>query len=77
MLVLESDWLVLPGGKLEKGPVYVVVKGDRIAGVHKERASISPEGSEQSYFMHAHLVTPGFVDIHTHGVGMNRNICPF
>ena len=36
MLILEADWLVLPGGKLEKGPAWVSVEGEKIAGVFKK-----------------------------------------
>ncbi len=64
---MEADWLVLAGGKLEKGPVYVAVEGETIAGVYKDKDSITPGGSD---LLHAHLVTPGFVDIHTHGIGV-------
>ena len=65
MLLLEADWLVLPGGKLEKGPVWVSVEGQKITGVFKDRA---PPTTDYTIH-HAHLVAPGFVDIHTHGVG--------
>ena len=65
MLILEADWLVLPGGKLEKGPVYVAIEGDKITGVHSQ----SSRPTTEHPVVHAHLVTPGFVDIHTHGVG--------
>ena len=65
MLLLEADWLVLPGGKLEKGPVWVSVEGQKITGVFKDRA---PPTTDYTIH-HAHLIAPGFVDIHTHGVG--------
>ena len=65
MLLLEADWLVLPGGKLEKGPVWVSVEGQEITAVFKDRA---PPTTDYTIH-HAHLIAPGFVDIHTHGVG--------
>ena len=65
MLILEADWLVLPGGKLQKGPIWVSVEGQKIAGVFQKR----PPPTTDHTLLHAHLVTPGFVDIHTHGVG--------
>lgn len=51
--------------------MYVAVEGERITGVYKERDFIDHGSSECPNFLHAHLITPGFVDIHTHGVGMD------
>ena len=66
ILVIEAEQVVLPGGVLEKGPVYVTVEGSRIAGVFRGR-SASPVTDCPT--LHTHLLCPGFVDTHTHGLG--------
>ncbi len=63
VLVVECEWLVTPGGQLEQGPFSVTLEDEVITGIHRSQ---SLEGSCQ---LHAHLVTPGFIDLHTHGVG--------
>ena len=66
MLLVQATRAVLPGGVLvDDGPIYVLVDGTSIVSVQRERPSV-PEGVEEK---RAHLVTPGFVDIHTHGLG--------
>lgn len=66
MLLVESQRAVLPGGVLvEDGPVYVLVDDARIVSVSRE----SPAVGEEVEVKRANLVTPGFVDIHTHGIG--------
>ena len=64
MLLVEAVRAVLPGGILE-GPIYVLVDGKNIVSVQRER----PATIEGIVEKHAHLITPGFVDIHTHGLG--------
>ena len=67
-MMISADWLVLPGGKLEKGPVYVAIEGERIAAVNRQS---SPPTTDPCT-VHAHLLTAGFVDLHTHGLGVWR-----
>lgn len=66
MQVLKADSLVLPGGKLEQGPSYVSINEGMIVGVSK---SLPAGLSSEEEVKHVPLITPGFVDIHTHGVG--------
>ena len=57
MLLLEADWLILPGGKLKKGPAWVSVEGQKITGVFKNR-----ELPTTDYTIHrAHLIAPGLL----------------
>ena len=64
MKIVAGDWVVFPGGKLERGPVYVSVEGEKITAVSREAPSTT-----NCTPLHAHVVVPGFVDLHTHGVG--------
>lgn len=63
---VECEWLVLPGGRHEKGPFYVTVKDDTIAAISKDPSASSESITER---LTTHLLVPGFVDLHTHGVG--------
>jgi len=69
MKIVAGDWVVFPGGKLERGPVYVSVEGEKITGVSREAPSTN------STPLHAHVIAPGFVDLHTHGVGKMQKTC--
>lgn len=66
-LLIEAEQAVLPGGVLEPDPVYVVVEGSRIAGVFRDRSS-APVTDYPT--LRTHLLCPGFVDTHTHGIGI-------
>ena len=68
-LLIEADEAVLPGGVLESGPVYVTLEGSRISGVFIGRSS-SPVTDYPT--LHTHLLCPGFVDTHTHGLGIEN-----
>jgi N-acetylglucosamine-6-phosphate deacetylase len=59
MTVLSADKVVTPGGVLEPG--WVSVEGGRITRVE--------EGIPERADRHAHVIVPGFVDIHCHGGG--------
>ena len=64
---IACEWLVLPGGRHEKGPFYVAVEGDVIAAVSRE-----PSKASDLLCLSTFLLVPGFVDAHTHGVGRCR-----
>lgn len=63
MLVVECEWLALPGGELEQGPLFVTVEGETITGICRQRPV------QEKPWLRTHLLTPGFIDLHTHGVG--------
>lgn len=65
MLVIECEWLAHFSGELEEGPLFVIVEEDSITAVQRER----PEAERSLQWLHTHLLTPGFIDLHTHGVG--------
>ena len=68
MLVIECEWLALSRGDLEEGPFFVTVEGDSITAVQRER----PEAEKSLQWLQTHLLTPGFIDLHTHGVGQSQ-----
>ena len=70
MLLVEAVRAVLPGGVLQEGPVYLLLDGENIVSIQRERPVVVGEVEEK----HAHLITPGFVDIHTHGLGDNERL---
>ena len=61
---IQCEWIVLPGGIHKQGPSYVTVKDGVITAISQESSGIS--GLKQ---LSTHLLVPGFVDMHTHGVG--------
>lgn len=63
MVVLKAECIVLPGGKLRTGPLYVVVEGQKIASIQEQASGLPDE------VINTHLLTPGFIDLHTHGLG--------
>ena len=67
MLVVECEYLSVPGGILEHGPFYVTVEGERITGVLRQQPPRL--AAEANQWLHTYLLTPGFIDLHTHGVG--------
>lgn len=60
MIVLSGASVVLPDRLLDEGTV--VIDGDRIVEVTDARRP----GADES--LHGHLIVPGFVDVHVHGV---------
>lgn len=63
-LVIRAEWVVLPGGTLKEGPFFVTIMADTITSVDLQEPSLSEQEC-----LTTHLLTPGFIDIHTHGVG--------
>lgn len=64
-MLIKCDRLACPGGELLEGPLWVRVEGETVKGVERDLAPASVEES----CLHTHLLTPGFIDLHTHGVG--------
>ncbi len=72
MLIIECEWLAVPSGELEEGPFFVTVEEGSITGVQREKpAQREGEGEDSSgqQWLHTYLLTPGFIDLHTHGIG--------
>jgi N-acetylglucosamine-6-phosphate deacetylase len=63
MIVLSGADVVVPGRVLS--PATVVVEGDRIAEV---LPGSRPGGAEGHRDLAGHVVVPGFIDVHVHGV---------
>ena len=61
MIVLSGADLVLPGGVQPGGTL--VIDGDRIVDI-----TAAPEASRSSITLSGHLIVPGFIDVHVHGV---------
>jgi N-acetylglucosamine-6-phosphate deacetylase len=53
-------------------PGWVVVKDGLVVSVEVSRPEV-----EGAVHFEADIVTPGFVDIHTHGIGGSSNVCEF
>ena len=65
-LVIEADEVVLRGGIKETGTVYVTVNGTKIESVSRT----PPINAHHVSHLKTHLLCPGFVDIHFHGLGI-------
>ena len=61
--VIAADKVSFPRGELKEGPLYVTIQGDRIASIATE----PPTSFSQT--IRTHLLVPGFIDLHTHGLG--------
>jgi N-acetylglucosamine-6-phosphate deacetylase len=64
MIVLSGADVVLPDGI--RSPATVVLEGDRIVEV---TSGTRPGGAGLQHFdLNAHVIVPGFIDVHVHGV---------
>lgn len=64
MLILSGADVVLPSGTA--GPSSVLIDGDRIVDVRPGR--VSGGERDRCLDLQGHLILPGFVDVHVHGV---------
>jgi N-acetylglucosamine-6-phosphate deacetylase len=64
MIVLAGADAVLPDGL--RGPVTVVIDGNRILDVLQ--GTRPGDASAEHLDLHGHIIVPGFVDVHVHGV---------
>jgi N-acetylglucosamine-6-phosphate deacetylase len=64
MIVLSGADVVLPDRV--HSPATVVLEGDRIADVTS--GTRPADAGEQHVDLHGHIIVPGFVDVHVHGV---------
>jgi N-acetylglucosamine-6-phosphate deacetylase len=62
--MIKAEQCVLSEGKMSEGKVYVTVTGDTITSI--DTAEPPPTGCP---IISTHLLTPGFIDIHLHGLG--------
>lgn len=67
--VIAAEEIVLPGGELRNGPHYVTIDGDRVVSI----ATKPPVSCSQT--IETHLLVPGLIDLHTHGLGQYDIIC--
>ena len=65
IIVIEAEEVVLPGGELKKGPVYVSIVEDIITNITSTRPPTVKD------VIKTHLLTSGFIDLHIHGLGTN------
>lgn len=63
LLVIEANEVVLGGGAKLKGPVYVTVKDTLIKSIDTKL------NGDSEVSLRTHLLCPGFIDIHNHGLG--------
>ena len=64
---VECEWIVLPGGQHKQGPFYVTIRDSAIAAISS--APSASQGGSDLQRLSTHLLVPGFIDLHTHGVG--------
>src|SRR5438132_1178957 len=64
MIVLSGADVVLPDGV--RSPATIAIEGDRIVDV---TSGTRPGGAGLQHFdLNGHVIVPGFVDVHVHGV---------
>ena len=63
--VLEGQRVVLPGGLVKEGPACLLIEEGKIAGVFFDR----PASETDLEVIRCDVIAPGFVDLHTHGLG--------
>ncbi|XP_070555715.1 N-acetylglucosamine-6-phosphate deacetylase-like [Ptychodera flava] len=71
---ISCNQLVLPGGKLREGDLRILIENDIIKDIIIGENE-STKAAEKHYS--AALVTPGFIDIHHHGMGGDRDLVNF
>uniref|UniRef100_A0A1X7T494 Amidohydrolase-related domain-containing protein n=1 Tax=Amphimedon queenslandica TaxID=400682 RepID=A0A1X7T494_AMPQE len=71
LTVIEAEEVVLPGGELKKGPVYVSIVQDTITDITSTRPPTVKD------VIKTHLLTPGFIDLHIHGLGGTNDVIDF
>uniref|UniRef100_A0A1X7U045 Amidohydrolase-related domain-containing protein n=1 Tax=Amphimedon queenslandica TaxID=400682 RepID=A0A1X7U045_AMPQE len=69
--IIEAEEVVLPGGELKKGPVYVSIVQDTITDITSTRPPTVKD------VIKTHLLTPGFIDLHIHGLGGTNDVIDF
>ena len=62
--VIEAERIILSGGQERKGPLYIIIEGDVITSIQTHPPEVS-----NTMLLKTHLLTPGFFDLHTHGLG--------
>ena len=80
-LVIRGAMLIDGTGAPPRGPVDIVVEGNRIAAVRSAgtpglplRANRGPQGVEHEVDATGMYVMPGFVDLHVHAGGAPKNV---
>ena len=64
-LLVCAQNVVFPQGNCKKGPFHVAAKRGLIAAIDK----CTGECSKCDSFLTCEFLTPGFIDIHNHGMG--------
>ena len=72
-VLIFAENVVLPKGEVREGPFYVVVKSGIITKISKAESTLSTVAQcDRCDAVACHLLAPGFVDIHNHGLGKCR-----
>ena len=66
MIVLSGADLVLPDAV--HGGATVVIDGDHIVDIIEPNAPIAPDALNAPVNLRGHVIVPGFIDVHVHGV---------
>ena len=73
MVIIECQWLVLPVGEVKEGPFFVTVEEGVIKAILREKPDAEQGENAQQPHLHTHLLSPGFIDLHTHGLGKENH----
>ncbi len=69
-VLVFAENVVFPKGEVREGPFYVVIKNGIISKISKAESTLSSVAQcDRCDAVTCHLLAPGFVDIHNHGLG--------
>ena len=70
-MLIFAENVIFSKGEVREGPFYVVIKEGTITKISKAESSLSSvQHCDRCDAVTCHLLAPGFVDLHNHGLGM-------
>ena len=65
--LIRNGLVIDPANRLEKGPLDVLLQGDKIAAVGENLGSDLPKDELDVFDASGCIVCPGLIDVHIHG----------